>query len=261
MKTISVKIQDKNLDTEAVEKEETITANFPENWSEITPYHLRRIVYYQGKAGQETSLFYALSDLSNQDFDNLMEELIFQEALDDALELVSWVTDKDNPIEITKSLLPKIGIFKGPFGLLNGITVGQFQTAQILARAAMKNPKYINKFCGALYRPFGLPFFRTGEWFFTLLARLFMSKVDKHMALLNFAGLMRGLSQFYTYTYLPGEEQTGMPDFGMEGLMIARAKQGSFGTYRQLRNEDFTRFMKDVEMTNAEAYMMKQKFS
>lgn len=179
-------------------------------------------------------------------------------------EIMLQLTWLNEPWEEYRSMLPKIGIFKGPNHGLQRLVLNQFIMAGLFCdeadnlqedkAPAKKVRKQLEHMCGILYTPFGLPY--KYERFFGLVK---MHKLFRwyfrFVPTWKLAGASiswRAQRAWFANEYPRTHRQTndGGDDHGPYGLIVALAGE-KFGTVQQVHQQE-TRYVFTYLEQNAE---------
>lgn len=230
---------------------------FPENFSEFTRYHLTLFAQYIRQAKEEHAYFKFLIrffklpkkiwlQLSASQFfwcDVKEDEIIFHP------ELQYLTKSYNNP----KSLMQRVGIFRGPADQLKNMSLEQVAFTSTFADlfAEKADTKSLNLFFAAAYR---LPFFRFRKSMIkvNLFFAKFVSEETKRAALLNYRGMLEFTRQNYPHVYKKGGKSDGTDRFAWEGTIQRLAKTGVFGSYREAKETKFPQAMILFEMNGIE---------
>ena len=181
-----------------------VIPDIAEKYEELSDRQYVRVAnYIYSSLLIEESIIYilwAISGINRRLFSKLHNHSrqITDDSILDHLNLTDFVF-KTSELKDGKSRFFKIGLLQGSKNRLSNIEAYQYAWTIRLIRAyyASKDQKYIDMFCGCIYR---LPFVGFNEKFielWTLISRIFISKKKRRAAFLNYISMNNWMNHKY----------------------------------------------------------------
>ena len=215
------------------------TFQVPEKWEEVSHKQLPSLIKLAIKPMADIDKIREV--LKAYGFKKSLTKKLFLFEMREVMKLFSWLNEEWND---PRSLVPKLGLFKGPKDYLSGLQLNQLLLAGIHAQNAdnfqeegdLKNlRKELRSLTSTLYTPLGLKYSYTFSKMYSPLFRLFpMWKIQA--ASISFRAQRLWLKDHFPACHSGGGEE-GIRDFGPYGLVVDLAGQ-EFGDVDKVNKTD-----------------------
>lgn len=239
----------------------THTYRFPDSFQNFTRRHLRILNRYLDSKSDKLAYYKfitAFINIPRKVWKHLTgEELFWAEYTEEkGIVFLAELSYLAKPYENSKSLMPQIGIWRGPLNGLSNISLEQMGFASTFANAYAdkEDGEMLNLFFASLYRLPFIPFSKRLITFYKYISKP-ISHSTKKAALLNFRGMLMANRKTYPHVYAKGSSD-GTERFAWEGTIQKLAKTGVFGSYREAKKAKFPQAMILFEMNGIEVKRM-----